>query len=159
VRGASPRERPCRRAISEFFFRQADAVINAEQAFYSVSERAGAAILPRPSALGAPSARGGCADVVRSSPVIRDLSRYAATMTLNLSTNSPEHCSRHMFARPDQDDKWSCHCRRKSFVPLDFLTAVLPINPGIIVTAPQAYLAVAHTSDQSNRRTARARRN
>jgi LysR substrate binding domain len=34
-------------------FRQAHGVINAEQAFYLVSERAGVAILPRPSTLGA----------------------------------------------------------------------------------------------------------
>jgi DNA-binding transcriptional LysR family regulator len=35
-------------------FRQAHGVINAEQAFYLVSERAGVAILPRPSTVGAP---------------------------------------------------------------------------------------------------------
>jgi DNA-binding transcriptional LysR family regulator len=36
-------------------FRQTHGVINAEQAFYLVSERAGVAILPRPSTLGAPA--------------------------------------------------------------------------------------------------------
>ena len=36
-------------------FRQAHGVINAEQAFYLVSERAGVAILPRPSTLGTPA--------------------------------------------------------------------------------------------------------
>jgi len=36
-------------------FRQAHGVINAEQAFYLVSERAGVAILPRPGTLGAPA--------------------------------------------------------------------------------------------------------
>lgn len=36
-------------------FRQAHGVINAEQAFYLVSERAGVAILPRPSSPGAPA--------------------------------------------------------------------------------------------------------
>jgi len=36
-------------------FRQAHGVINAEQAFYLVSQRAGVAILPRPSTVGAPA--------------------------------------------------------------------------------------------------------
>jgi hypothetical protein len=53
----------------------AHGVINAEQAFYLVFERAGVAILPRPSTLGTPAG----AVVVRplSDPAFRDLSHYA----------------------------------------------------------------------------------